>query len=302
MMTRYSLLTQQRCLALKQSLLLPESFTDVVQNFYSPLSEFILEKKQNKPILVSINGAQGTGKSTLTSFVKLILESEFNSHVAAISLDDFYKTRIERNQLAQEIHPLLKTRGVPGTHDLSMMENVVSAMLNKQSCTVPVFNKAIDDRLDQKDWINYDKDIDIILFEGWCNNSQAQMSNELIDPINDLEEKEDPDAIWRHYANENLDKYYHRLFKHADIQIMLKAPDFDHVYQWRKIQEQKLKLTSRNDVENRIMNDDELNRFIQHFERITRHALDNLPSTTDVLIPIDASHSIQGATQNDISI
>ena len=300
MTTRYSLLTQQRCLTLKQSLLLPETFVDVIQDIYFPLSELILEKKQNKPILVSINGAQGTGKSTLTAFVKLILESEINIRVAALSLDDFYKTRTERNQLAQDIHPLLKTRSVPGTHDLSMMENTISAMLNKQSCTVPIFNKAIDDRLDQKDWVSYDKDIDIILFEGWCNNSQAQASNELINPINDLEEKEDPQGVWRHYANENLDKYYHQLFKHADIQIMLEAPDFDHVYQWRKVQEQKLK--SRNDVQSKIMNDDELNRFIQHFERITRHALDCLPSATDVLIPIDENHSVQTIIRNNNSI
>jgi len=182
--------------------------------------------------------------------------------VALLFLDDFYKTRSERNQLAQDMHPLLKTRGVPGTHDLSLMEKTISAILNKRSCVAPIFNKVIDDRHDQSNWVNYDNNIDIILFEGWCNNSQKQASSELIKPINDPEENEDSQGIWRHYANENLDKYYHQLFKLADIKIMLEAPDFNRIYQWRKVQEQKLKALNTNVVQNKIMNDDELNRFI----------------------------------------
>lgn len=289
--------TRSICTTLCNKMLLPGNFNKIIDNIYLPLGRLIIEKKQCEPLLVSINGAQGTGKSTFTTFIKEIIESEYNYNVAAFSLDDFYLTRALRKQLSHKVHPLLKTRGVPGTHDINLLENVLNELMKGDNCSVPVFDKAKDDRCPEIDWIDYDKNIDIILFEGWCNNSPLQNTSELNNPINELEENEDKQGIWRTYANEKLDEYHRRIFTHTDMSIMLKAPDFNHIYNWRNVQEQKLKVKTAISNQSHIMSQDELTRFIQHFERITRHTLNHLPENADIVIPINADRSINSILQ-----
>jgi len=289
--------TSDKCSALREKMLLPERFNDIIGSIYLPISKLIVDKKQSRPLLVSINGAQGTGKSTLTTFIKQIIESEYNYNVAAFSLDDFYLTRELRKQLSHKIHPLLKTRGVPGTHDINLLENVLNSLLRGDTCSVPVFNKAKDNQVHRNDWINYNKRVDIILFEGWCNNSPIQNISELKNPINELEENEDKQGIWRTYANDKLDEYHQRVFKHADLCVMLKAPDFKYIYEWRNVQEHKLKLETPEFQQSHIMQKDDLVRFIQHFERITRHTIKHLPDDADLVIPINADHSINRILQ-----
>ncbi len=124
-----SLNTQQRCAELIKQMQLPDSFHEVVSNIYLPLSQLIVQHKKEQPLLISINGAQGTGKSTMTTFLKHIIESEMQCHVADISLDDFYSVREKRMSLAEEVHPLFATRGVPGTHDVDLIEQVFDKLL-----------------------------------------------------------------------------------------------------------------------------------------------------------------------------
>lgn len=286
--------TQQDILALIDEMKLPDSFSEMVSNIYLPLSQIILNKKKDRPLFVSINGAQGTGKSTMTSFLKLVIESETGSRVADLSLDDFYSVRDERMSLAEKVHPLFATRGVPGTHDVTMMERVIELMVAQQPCRVPRFNKAIDDRCDASEWTDYNEPVEVILFEGWCNSSPAQSQQALSQPINALEENEDPQGVWRHYANEQLVYYQQRLFEYADMCIMLKAPDFECVHEWRSLQESKLKENSKHLEQNFLMDDSELSRFIQHFERISRHTLSHLPDSADIVLPMAADHTISG--------
>ena len=279
--------------ALIDEMQLPQSFTHVVESVYVPLCEHILNKKSEKTLFININGAQGTGKSTLTHFLKHIIEAETGFSVAELSLDDFYSTRAERNKLSQSIHPLLITRGVPGTHDLQLMENTISMLLEGAAGLIPRFNKAVDDRYSEDKWTPCTKSTDIVLFEGWCNHSPVQNDKELLIPVNNLESEEDPEGVWRHYANEQLKDYHKRIFNHADICIMLKAPGFEKVYEWRSLQEEKLKIKTRPSDQSRIMSPDELKRFIQHYERITRHTLQHLPETADIVIPVAADHLIK---------
>lgn len=283
--------TQTSIEKLIDTMSLPSDFIKTVQNIYFPLAKTIANKTTTEPLLVSINGAQGTGKSTLTSFVKLILESELNYQTAAFSIDDFYLTHKERENLAQDVHPLLITRGVPGTHDIDLLKSAIDQLKNKNTCRLPLFNKAIDDRKPQSEWININQPVDIILFEGWCNNSPYQTDVELKQPINDLEKNEDENGTWRSYANEQLKIYHNKIFQHSDLTIMLKAPDFNSVYQWRKLQEEKLRANTKSSS-NKIIDNNELNRFIQHYERITRHTLKHLPDNVDVLLPISQDHII----------
>lgn len=293
--------TLDRCFSLCEKMSLPDAFHDIIREIYFPLSRLILEKKPSGPMLVSINGAQGTGKSTLTTFLKLIIESEFKLRVAAFSSDDFYYTRAEREKLAKEVHPLLQTRGVPGTHDIDLLVQVLEKLLEGKKCAVPGFDKARDDRVAPCGWMQYDDRVDVILFEGWCNNSPAQDSSELKNPINALEETEDSQGVWRYYTNEKLEEYHQRVFRHADMCIMLKAPDFESIYSWRSLQEQKLRSSLPADQQTRVMSDAELKRFIQHFERISRHTLKYLPEVADLVLPINMDHTIDGIIRrNDV--
>lgn len=272
---------------------LPANFKKVVDSVYLPLTAHILDKKTQQPLFINVNGAQGTGKSTLSHFLKHLIEAETGLAVANISLDDFYLTRSERETLSQTLHPLFLTRGVPGTHDVQLMESTISELMNGNSCSIPRFNKAIDDRYSQAQWTLGNKNTDIILFEGWCNHSPVQSEKQLLTPINTLESTEDKQGIWRRYANEQLKVYHQRVFKHADMCIMLKAPDFKEIFEWRCLQENKLMKNTRPGEQSHIMSAEKLKRFIQHYERITRHTLQELPDTADIVIPVTANHSIE---------
>ena len=288
----WSIKTQEISQALIKEMQLPSDFIRIVESIYLPLTAHILDKKTDQPLFISINGAQGTGKSTLTHFLKYLIEAETGYSVANISLDDFYSTRIEREKLANAQHPLLLTRGVPGTHDIQLMENTISKLLHGKKCLIPRFNKAIDDRYTEDQWTSSNKTTDIVLFEGWCNHSPVQREEELMTAVNQLEVTEDSEGIWRHFANEQLKYYHKKIYNHADMSIILKAPDFEKIYEWRSLQEDKLRESSKATEQSHIMSQNQLNRFIQHYERITRHTLQNLPSTADVVIPIEEDHSI----------
>jgi D-glycerate 3-kinase len=290
--------TKTACQHLFQLKGLPDNFYQVVTAIYHPLSEMLMDMMRAQPLFISINGAQGSGKSTMTDFLKLIIESESEMRVAELSLDDFYLPRKDREKLAKKVHPLLSTRGVPGTHDIQLLEKVLDQLLNKRSCIVPKFNKAIDDRCQKEEWLAIDKPVDIILFEGWCNNSPPQNSDELKQSINSLEEKEDAEGIWRQFANDNLIEYQKKVFQFADACIMLKAPDFASVFYWRALQEKKLRTAighSGLDAAESLtlMDEKALKRFIQHFERITRHTLKHLPAKADIVLPLEKDHSIR---------
>jgi len=290
---RFTNKTESISQALINKMQLPADFQQIVESVYLPLCAGILDKKSGNPLFISINGAQGTGKSTLTHFLKHLIEAESGYSVVEISLDDFYSTRSDRERLAKSIHPLLSTRGVPGTHDVQLMEKSLSMLLDGHACIIPRFNKAVDDRHREEQWTSCHKNTDIILFEGWCNHSPTQSAEELVEPINELESADDPEGVWRDFANEQLKDYHTKIFNHADMSIMLKAPDFEKIYEWRSLQEEKLKHNTHASDQSHIMSDDKLKRFIQHYERITRHTLEHLPATADIVIPVAEDHSIE---------
>ena len=287
----YSEKTQKRCAKLISQLQLPTSYYKTIYNIIFPLTTIILSKQTSKPLLVSINGAQGTGKTTLTRFIRHTIESEFSCRVAELSLDDFYKTRAERKEMAKQVHPLFITRGVPGTHNLELLSDTIHCLLDGKPCIVPRFNKAADDRYDKSQSTHYNKPVDIILFEGWCNNSPVQTEDELLKPVNQLEKLEDSEGVWRRYSNDKLKAYHDLVFKYVGLNIMLQAPDFQSIFEWRKLQESKLG-NSIIDSKIRIMNNMELHRFIQHFERITRHTLKVLPEKADIILPVKKDQMI----------
>ena len=98
---------------------------ELLNTLYLPMASWLAARQQNSPLVVGINGAQGSGKSTLTKILSMLLSQGFDKNVVSISIDDLYLTRAERQQLAEDIHPLFLTRGVPGTHDVELGKSIL---------------------------------------------------------------------------------------------------------------------------------------------------------------------------------
>ena len=272
---------------------LPDTYRAFIDDHLLPLCDRLLEKcEQSKTLTVGINGAQGTGKSTLAEFLKLALEDTGARTVAVLSLDDFYLTKAERSLLASETHELFATRGVPGTHDIPMLNACLGKLLALgpgDSCRLPRFDKAIDDRADESEWLTLSGPVDVILLEGWCVGSFAQTEGELRDPVNELERTRDPDGHWRRYVNHRLATDYAAVFAQIQMLIFLRAPGFDAIYRWRLEQEEKLAARQTTDASG-IMNEDQVRSFIQHYERITRNNQDHMAELANVVLELDERH------------
>ena len=139
---------------------------------YIPMS-FWIEKKykeKGKTLFLGLSGGQGSGKTTTTAILKIILNKFFKRNVYITSIDHFYKTFHERNMLSKQVHSLLKTRGVPGTHDIDLVKNFFTNIKKNKfkKLKIPKFDKSTDDRLNYKYWSRINKKPEIVLFEGWC--------------------------------------------------------------------------------------------------------------------------------------
>jgi D-glycerate 3-kinase len=271
---------------------LPEHYLQQASIWFDPIVETLIEHHASalaqtgeRTLVIGINGCQGSGKTTLADYLCTSLQDRGLSAIS-ISIDDFYLTRQQRQQLADEVHPLFVTRGVPGTHDLELaLETLQQLSAGRGEVKVPRFNKAHDERLPEEQWPKVTAPLDIIILEGWCVGITAQAEEALLEPINELESLQDPAGEWRSYINQQLVTNYPELWQLIDRLIMLQAPSFSCVYQWRLEQEQKLEQTVGSST-NRIMAAAEIQQFIQHYERLTRHSLKYLPQTCQHLFQL----------------
>lgn len=274
---------------------LPDEFRLTVNRYYKPLAEKIYSQfKVNKQTyFVGINGCQGSGKSTLTDFLAQYLMAEKQLNVVVMSLDDFYLTREKRNHLASEVHPLLATRGVPGTHDITALGHVLTQL--KKQCTdfsIPRFNKATDNPFPEEQWFSVEKPVDIILLEGWCWGVEPQTAEQLSSPINELELQHDKDSKWRNYVNEQLKSSYEPLYEMMDFWLALQAPSFDCVYKWRLEQEQKLQAKNVGLSNSKIMTPDEILNFTQYFQRLSVQSCNTISQSADAIFYLDYARKI----------
>ncbi len=282
---------------LKSQEVMSEPFRDKLgqlNKFYLPISKMIakdyLKKKKTK--VIGLTGGQGTGKSTISNILKIILKEAYGLETAIFSIDDFYKTFNERKMLSKKISPLFFTRGVPGTHDIKMLYYCIKNLKNKKfkKIKIPKFDKSIDDRLPKNKWLKINKKPNIVIFEGWCVGATAQKKKDLIIPINKLEKHSDEKKIWRKQVNLELKKNYKKIFNLIDKLIFLKVPSFGYVFKWRLLQEKKLRITSKG---NKTMTDKEIYNFIMYYERLTKHMLKTFPRTADIVISIDKKHRLK---------
>jgi len=247
------------------------------------LAEMIGQRRDllGRPIFVGLCGPQGSGKSTTAARLAQVLGATGRT-VAVLSIDDFYLTKAERIDLGRDVHPLLETRGVPGTHDIRKLDAAIGELLNGDGpVAVQTFDKTIDDTAPRENWPIHDAPVDVVLLEGWCVGAPAIPDDALEMPINALERDEDSDGRWRRFMNDALLGAYRQTFDRIDLSILLRAPDFANVPAWRLEQEQRL---TRSPDAPRAMDEQAILRFVSHYERLTRWILQE--ESADVVIDI----------------
>ncbi|SFW61142.1 D-glycerate 3-kinase [Luteibacter sp. UNCMF366Tsu5.1] len=237
-----------------------------------------------RPFVLGLSGVQGSGKSTLAAAIVDQARAQ-GWPAVALSLDDVYLTRMQRETLAKDVHPLLRTRGVPGTHDLNLLDATLDALAHASAThpvALPRFDKGQDDRAPVETWPSVRVPPRLVVLEGWCLGAKPAAAETLIEPINALERDEDPDGTWRRWVNTRLADYL-PLWKRLDALVVLRAPSWDVVARWREQAEQPL----RERGEPRAMNAPSLARFLQHYERISRRLLTTWDSEADWVIALD---------------
>jgi len=266
-----------------------------LKKIYIPISFWIENKykKKGETLILGFSGGQGSGKTTATGVLKIILKKFFKRKIHVSSIDDFYKTLNDRDKMSHKIHPLFKIRGVPGTHDINLVKKFFNIIKkNKfEKIKLPRFEKAEDNRAKKKYWFNIKQKPEIVILEGWCVGAKPQSNSLIKKPINTLEKHEDRDLIWRKYVNKKLKKEYKQLFSMIDHFIFMKIPNFRMVLKWRLLQENKLKKKSHSNK--KIMSYNEIKRFIMFYERITLQMIKDLSKSASVVLLLKKNHEIK---------
>lgn len=267
---------------------LPAGFAAEIETLHAPLAARIAAVAMGPAFVVGICGPQGSGKTTTVRILARLLEAR-GLKVATLSLDDLYLPRADREALARDVHPLLATRGVPGTHDVALGLSVLDGLAGEGATILPRFDKASDDRAPVETWPVVSGPVDIVLLEGWCLGARPQTPQALAQPVNALERERDPDGVWRAYVNAALAGPYRALFARLDLLVLFTAPDFATVLSWRQEQEAKLRdrLAAEGLGAGRAMSQVQVAQFVQHYERLTRHIAREMPARADLVIALD---------------
>lgn len=230
--------------------------------------------------VIGLNGAQGSGKSTIAKLVGEALRRFHGLNPALLSLDDFYLTKAAREELAHTVHPLCATRGVPGTHDVPLMSKTFDALAAAgpaDRTPLPPFDKLADDRLPEAQWSAFEGSPDLILLEGWCVGLRAEDVPAWRGPINELERESDPDGEWFAWSLAALREDYPAIWDRIALLVSIEVPDLDTVIASRLRQEQGLP------GDRPRMDRAKIVRFVEHYERYTRALWAAMPARANLL-------------------
>ena len=296
---------EQGLIQLTKNLKISSFSPSFLWNIVIPISAYFdsLPKKET-PYFICLTGGQGSGKTTLSRLIQLVLQEGCNKRTTGFSIDDIYKTKEERKSLASSIHPLCKVRGVPGTHDIKLGLDTLNSLSNATSSTytpIPVFSKPLDEHLPKEKWYNYKGRPDYIFFDAWCGGARPVPEKKWKPPMNKLEKEEDPDGVWSKWSNKELEGTYQGLFNKFDLLLLIQVPNMRHVYESRWLQEQTLAKTLKDsELKKLIMNKKEVYRFVMHYERLTRYIMEEMPAFADIILERDKefNFSINKAPQS----
>ena len=276
---------------------LPDQFRTVFLQWYAGITAYLAElasRVETAP-LIGFSGCQGSGKSTLVNAMSNVLQNAHGISTAVLSLDDFYLTKDARQAMAETVHPLFATRGVPGTHDLALLTRIIAALRGSGLISIPHFDKATDDRTEMVHWRQESAPVRLILLEGWCIGIPPQPREALMQPVNETEANKDADRVWRAEVNRQLEGDYAALFSELDALLLLQAPSFDAVFNWRWQQEQQLSRLFQRDhpaLKDPTMTQSEVADFVLHYQRLTEHGITTLPDRADCVWELTEDRSV----------
>lgn len=254
------------------------------------LAALLLARRPPQPRALQVIGLAappGSGKSTVAAAM-VDQAHQQGLRAATLSLDDVYLPGSQRQQLATRIHPLLATRGPPGSHDLPLALSLLDALQRGQPCSLPRFDKLADEPLPRSRWPRADAGLQLLVLEGWMLGVGPQDEAALAKPVNTLEREQDGDGRWRCWCNQRLQLDYPALWQRIDWLCVLQPPDWETVLGWRIEQEQRLAASQGRPG----MDAAAVTRFLQHFERVGRHAMATLPTIAALCLPLDAQRRV----------
>ncbi|KAJ2551257.1 hypothetical protein EV175_003760 [Coemansia sp. RSA 1933] len=239
--------------------------------------------KTQRPLIVGINGAQGSGKTTVVNGLVKYLGAQKVSAVG-FSLDDLYLTNKDQQKLASKHrdNPLLQFRGQPGTHDVQLGRDTLLSLLNNSGETsIPAYDKSLmggyGDRVPKEAWPRAKAPVDVVLFEGWNIGFRALTETEFaryIEKVHD-EASETNTSLFKHsrkfsdanlrQINENLKQFETHFYPLIDAWVYMRISDFDIVYRWRKDQEDDLAASGRPSLSDQQL-EDFISRFMPGYE------------------------------------
>ena len=240
------------------------------------------------PAVIGISGAQGSGKSTLSAQLTRHF-SALGIRAATVSLDDYYVSGAQRALLASSVHPLLRQRGVPGTHHIHAAIQDAEAVLAGTPVALPRFDKALDEPAAALPL----QQLDLLIVEGWCLGLKPQPEAELAQPCSEFEKQFDPDGLFRSFVNQQLGALYQSYWQMLRPLIWLKAPDWSQICLWRAQQEHELRAKT-----DKGMTTAELQHFMGSFERLSRQSFLQLNACADVQLQLNGQHQVIAFVDN----
>ena len=143
-------------------------------------SRYSADSQTPPPLIVGVQGPQGSGKTFLTSLLRDALQAApHHLSIAVLSLDDLYLPHAGLVAVAAA-HPqnaLLKGRGQPGTHDVPLGTHVLTRLKHingpdsgSAEVELPSFDKSLFDGEGDRapTGTTVRAPVDVVLFEGWC--------------------------------------------------------------------------------------------------------------------------------------
>lgn len=263
-----------------------------LEQFLVPLAEQIISlHKPKSTVIVGIQGGQGTGKTTLSTFLQHLL-SHLGYAVQHFSIDDFYETYAYRKTLAKKLknNPFYDiSRGMPGTHRVKYLWSVLQRAKAGKRFSIPVFDKSLHHA--QGDVSTKTIPVtgrqDFILFEGWCLGMPTVSSETLmtICKKNKIPLKNIDHSLQYHKKVLFFLKPYQLIWKKIDYFVMLKPDSLELHKQWRLQQERELQQKT-----GRGMSKKEVHSFVDVFLPFTYVCYEKVKA--DIVLYINKKHNL----------
>ncbi|MGF2035286.1 MAG: glycerate kinase [Nostoc sp. CmiVER01] len=267
----------------------PQEMLQVLWDLWLPLGIKLASQRQQleRPLIQGILGGQGTGKTTMSKVLSLILD-QLGYRTVSLSLDDLYKTYSDRLVLTQQ-DPRLIWRGPPGTHDVDLGLNVLDQIRQSQSpVMLPRFDKSAFGGAGDRTNPEMVTNVDIVLFEGWFVGVRPINPDVFDTPPPPI--ITDEDKAFARDMNHRLHDYL-PLWERLDSLIVLYPIDYRCSLEWRKQAEQQMIAAGKSGMSNA-----EIEQFVNYFWRSLHPELFIKPlvkdaTVVDMVIEIHANHS-----------